>query len=136
MATLSSSELPCNTRADERTEEAEARLDGPIAELNEPHLFAALTEKLRQQWWVVYATPTFGSSVKMLNYLSCCTHCVAISNDRIMNMERGPSQLPLEGLSPSGVRVKPNPNYSPISPFPNHPILYLSFRGKETRNCL
>jgi hypothetical protein len=64
MATLSSSELPCNTKADERTGEAEASLYGRIAERNEPHLFAELNEKVRQKWWVVYATPPFGSSEK------------------------------------------------------------------------
>ena len=62
---------------------------GRIAELNEPRLFAELAEKLRKKRWVVYAKPPFGSPEKVLNYLGRYTHRVAISNDRIVNVEDG-----------------------------------------------
>jgi hypothetical protein len=62
---------------------------GCIADLNDPRLFAGFTEKLRQKRWVVYAKPPFGSPEKVLNYLGRYTHRVAISNERIVNMEEG-----------------------------------------------
>jgi len=43
----------------------------------------------RQKSWVVYAKKPFGSPEKVLDYLGRYTHRVALSNDRILNMQNG-----------------------------------------------
>jgi len=46
-----------------------------------------------QKQWVVYAKKPFGSPQTVLNYLGRYTHRVALSNDRILDIENG--QVPL-----------------------------------------
>jgi hypothetical protein len=43
----------------------------------------------RRKNWVVYAKEPFGSPEKVLDYLGRYTHRVALSNDRILNMQNG-----------------------------------------------
>jgi hypothetical protein len=43
----------------------------------------------RQKSWVVYAKKPFGSPQTVLDYLGCYTHRVALSNDRILNVQNG-----------------------------------------------
>jgi hypothetical protein len=43
----------------------------------------------RQKSWVVYAKQPFGSPEKVLDYLGRYTHRVALSNDRILNVQNG-----------------------------------------------
>ena len=43
----------------------------------------------RQKSWVVYAKKPFGSPEKVFDYLGRYTHRVALSNDRILNMQNG-----------------------------------------------
>jgi hypothetical protein len=49
--------------------------------------FSDLLARLRQKRWVVYAKPPFGGPDKVLDYLGRYTHRVAISNNRILNVE-------------------------------------------------
>ena len=51
--------------------------------------FSGLLAQLRQKRWVVYAKPPFGGPDKVLDYLGRYTHRVAISNNRILNVENG-----------------------------------------------
>ena len=51
--------------------------------------FDDLIARLRQKPWVVYAKPPFGGPDKVLGYLGRYTHRVAISNNRILNVENG-----------------------------------------------
>jgi len=46
-------------------------------------------EASRQKSWVVYAKKPFGSPEKVLDYLGRYTHRVALSNDRILQVENG-----------------------------------------------
>jgi hypothetical protein len=39
--------------------------------------------------WVVYAKPPFGGPAQVLKYLARYTHCVAISNRRLISLEDG-----------------------------------------------
>jgi hypothetical protein len=43
----------------------------------------------RQKRWIVYAKPPFGSPQTVLDYLGRYTHRVALSNDRIVQIENG-----------------------------------------------
>jgi hypothetical protein len=47
------------------------------------------TEALWKKSWVIYAKKPFGSPEKVLDYLSRYTHRVALSNDRILNLQNG-----------------------------------------------
>ena len=51
--------------------------------------FSGLLARLRQKRWVAYAKPPFGGPEKVLDYLGRYTHRVAISNNRILNVENG-----------------------------------------------
>lgn len=62
---------------------------GQAAPLQTPTEFDTLIARLRQKPWVVYAKPPFGGPEKVLDYLARYTHRVAISNDRILNVENG-----------------------------------------------
>ena len=48
-----------------------------------------LLDQLGRIEWVVYAKPPFGGAAQVLDYLGRYTHRVAISNDRLLNMEDG-----------------------------------------------
>ena len=62
--------------------------------------FHAFLRTLFRQDWVVYAKPPFGGPEHVLHYLARYTHRVAISNHRLVQLCRWPSDLPMEGLRP------------------------------------
>ncbi len=48
-----------------------------------------LLRKAAQKKWVVYSKPPFGGPERVLKYLGRYTHCVAISNSRLVSLEKG-----------------------------------------------
>lgn len=55
--------------------------------------FRMLTKQLRSKDWVVYSKQPFGGPEQVLEYLGRYTHRVAISNNRILNLENGMVQF-------------------------------------------
>ncbi len=49
--------------------------------------FESWLEELAQQEWVVYAKPPFGGPAQVIEYLGRYTHRIAISNQRLLNIE-------------------------------------------------
>jgi hypothetical protein len=64
------------------------RLVGVAEELNEPQRFRAFVNALFLQDWVVYAKPAMGGPVQALRYLGRYTHRVAISNHRLLALDK------------------------------------------------
>lgn len=60
---------------------------GKIASLKEKRALNDLLKELYAQEWVVYCKPPFGSAEMVMDYLGRYTHRVAISNDRLVNLE-------------------------------------------------
>jgi hypothetical protein len=52
-------------------------------------LLPRLLDQLSQMEWVVYAKPPFGGPNQVLEYLGRYTHRVALSNDRLLQVEEG-----------------------------------------------
>jgi len=59
-----------------------------LERLRDRKAFAEYLAPLRQAEWVVYAKPPFGGPEQVLNYLGRYTHRVAISNNRLLNIDR------------------------------------------------
>ena len=64
------------------------RFFGDHAPLAEPDAFAKYLAPLRKAEWVVYAKPPFGGPEAVLAYLSRYTHRVAISNSRLIALDK------------------------------------------------
>lgn len=62
---------------------------GVIGHLEEPHAFEAFRRQFYHKKWVVYSKPPFGGAEGVLQYLGRYTHRIAISNDRILRLDRG-----------------------------------------------
>lgn len=62
---------------------------GQAAPLQTPIGFSAFIAQLYQKRWVIFAKPPFGGPEKVLAYLGRYTHRVAISNNRILNVQNG-----------------------------------------------
>lgn len=62
---------------------------GNLTPLAQPNAFRALLAPLRHRDWVVYAKPPFGGPQQVIDYLGRYTHRVAISNQRLKNVENG-----------------------------------------------
>jgi putative transposase/transposase-like zinc-binding protein len=60
-----------------------------LARLADPKAFAHYLAPLRKSEWVVYAKPPFGGPQHVLDYLGRYTHRVAISNNRLLDIEDG-----------------------------------------------
>jgi len=60
---------------------------GSLEKLREPHEFSLYLAPLKQSKWVVYAKPPFGGPQQVLNYVGRYTHRVAISNNRLVDIE-------------------------------------------------
>jgi len=60
-----------------------------LERLRDPKAFAEYLAPLRQTEWVVYAKPPFGGPQQVLDYLGRYTHRVAISNNRLVDIENG-----------------------------------------------
>jgi len=59
---------------------------GTVAHLAEEKAFTAMMNKLYGQDWVVYCKPPFKNAETVIEYLGRYTHRVAISNERIVNL--------------------------------------------------
>jgi hypothetical protein len=59
---------------------------GAVAHLAEEKAFTAMMNKLYGQDWVVYCKPPFKNTETVIEYLGRYTHRVAISNERIVNL--------------------------------------------------
>jgi len=62
-------------------------LHGKLANLNDVGRFAEQLRAARSIDWVVYAKPPFGGPEHVLNYLGRYTHRVAISNNRLTQID-------------------------------------------------
>ena len=62
---------------------------GGLVGLAAPAAFAAMLRGLFRFDWVVYAKRPFGGAEHALHYLGCYTHRVAISNHRLVALEKG-----------------------------------------------
>jgi len=65
------------------------RVPGATSAREAADAFAELLDSLYRKDWIVYAKPPFGGPRKVLDYLGRYVHRVAISNDRIANVEDG-----------------------------------------------
>ena len=55
----------------------------------DPKAFAKYLAPLGRMKWIVYAKPPFGGPEQVLRYLGRYTHRVAISNNRLLNIDHG-----------------------------------------------
>src|SRR6266581_562955 len=62
---------------------------GSTRPLADAGAFATFLATLRRRDWVVYSKPPFAGPRQVLEYLSRYTHRVAISNERLLGLERG-----------------------------------------------
>jgi hypothetical protein len=62
---------------------------GEFEPLSDPQSFAQWLAPLRKMKWVVYAKAPFGGPERVLDYLGRYTHRVAISNNRLLDMQDG-----------------------------------------------
>jgi hypothetical protein len=62
---------------------------GIIDHLAQPQAFEAFRGQFYHKKWVVYCKPPFNGATGVLKYLGRYTHRIAISNDRILNLEAG-----------------------------------------------
>ena len=60
-----------------------------LEELRDPTAFRRLLGRVRSREWVVYAKKPFAGPQQVLDYVGRYTHRVAISNNRILNVEGG-----------------------------------------------
>jgi len=70
-------------------DQGKLRFFSSLERLRDSKAFAQYLAPLRQTEWVVYAKPPFGGPQQVLNYLGRYTHRVAISNNRLLNIEQG-----------------------------------------------
>lgn len=61
---------------------------GTLEHLQDPAAFTAYLKPLHDAEWVVYAKPPFGGPQQVLEYLGRYTHRVAISNQRLLSLDR------------------------------------------------
>ncbi len=67
----------------------ELAFHGQLREWAAPRRFADLIERARAREWVVYAKPPFGGPAQVLSYLGRYTHRVALSNNRLVEVQEG-----------------------------------------------
>src|SRR5712691_3711924 len=65
------------------------RFHGQLQHLSDPASFDRYLAPLRKTKWVVYAKPPFGGPERVLDYLGRYTHRVAISNNRLQQLQDG-----------------------------------------------
>ena len=82
---------------------------GDLEPLRDPSAFARYLAPLKKTEWVVYAKAPFGGPQHVLEYLGRYTHRVAISNRRLLALEKGQS-LPVERL-PGQAAAKGNDGF-------------------------
>ena len=64
------------------------KIKGHLITLNQLHEYQAMLDLLWSKNWVVHCEPPFGSPEHIVKYLSQYTHRVAISNQRIMHIDK------------------------------------------------
>lgn len=64
-----------------------------LEHLRDSHEFTRYLTPLRKMKWVVYSKPPFGGPQQVLDYVGRYTHRVAISNNRLLNIEAGQIQF-------------------------------------------
>jgi Putative transposase/Transposase zinc-binding domain len=69
-------------------------LAGSLEHLRDPHAWSAALARLQQQEWVVYAQRPFAGPLQVLEYVGRYTHRVAISNDRLRDIDDGHVRFP------------------------------------------
>lgn len=62
---------------------------GSLQHLEEEQAFYRVLALSEKKEWVVYAKPPFGGPSQVLDYLGRYTHRVAISNNRLLNLDNG-----------------------------------------------
>ena len=67
----------------------EIGLHGALSMYENPAILEQLVRSLHDKDWVVYAKPPFATPDNLIKYLGAYTHRVAISNNRIVNVENG-----------------------------------------------
>jgi hypothetical protein len=67
----------------------ELEFHGKLQHLSDRRSFQRYLAPLRQSSWVVYAKPPFGGPERVLDYLGRYTHRVAISNNRLKELNDG-----------------------------------------------
>jgi len=67
----------------------ELTLAGSTAHLADPMIWNGFKDRLYRKNWIVYAKPPFGGTEQVFKYLGRYTHRVAISNNRIIEIENG-----------------------------------------------
>ena len=65
------------------------KLCGSIKELGEKENFGVFLDSLYKREWIVYSKPSFKKPEHVLEYLGRYTHRVAITNNRILDIENG-----------------------------------------------
>jgi hypothetical protein len=63
------------------------QFSGSLESLADPHQFRSCLAPVERTEWVVYAKPPFAGPQKVLDYVGRYTHRVAISNDRLLDIE-------------------------------------------------
>jgi hypothetical protein len=61
---------------------------GSLEHLRDAHAFHSYLASLKKTKWVVYAKPPFAGPQQVLDYVGRYTHRVAISNNRLLDMEQ------------------------------------------------
>lgn len=69
--------------------EGKLHFSGTSKQLADPLSFNNFLRNARKSKWVVYAKPPFGGPAQVLDYLGRYTHRVAISNNRLMQLQGG-----------------------------------------------
>ena len=64
-----------------------------LHQLQAPSAFSAYLAPLKKTKWVVYAKPPFAGPKQVLDYVGRYTHRVAISNNRLLDIEHGQVQF-------------------------------------------
>src|SRR5205814_6914240 len=62
---------------------------GDLKPLADPQAFGHFLRRNREIEWVVYAKRPFGGPAQVLDYLGRYTHRIAISNNRLLNLDNG-----------------------------------------------
>ena len=74
-------------------DDGQLRFSASLPALADPRVFADHLRPARQTEWVVYAKPPFAGPQQVLDYVGRYTHRVAISNQRLINIDDGHVQF-------------------------------------------
>lgn len=66
---------------------SQLRINGNLEEFRHPIRFEGLIDQLHAKRWVVFCKPPFAGPEKVLEYLARYTHRVAISNERLIEID-------------------------------------------------